>query len=230
MLALAAAAAGILLVEALPFGVELRLHNGLWSRYPLTTDAATALGCVAVAAVGIGALAASGAQSRRWVASGLLPAPALAGRAGAVVLLAALTIPNLGRWRTRDVLELGLTRQWAELGLRIRAATDDSATVAVVTAGAIPYLAHRTVVDLLGMNDPVIARERPRGGFLPGHNKWDYGHSIGTLKPDLIAQLYGQTPSDLAYLRATGYEPVAGGMWVRRDSRRVDVPRLERPL
>ena len=30
----------------------------------------------------------------------------------------------------------------------------------------------------------------------PGHNKWDYTHSIGVLKPDYIVQLWKPTAED----------------------------------
>lgn len=70
------------------------------------------------------------------------------------------------------------------------------ATMAIMAAGISPYFAHRTAIDLLGKCDPVIAREpthRSQGqgrmrytDYVPGHMKWDYAYSIGTLKPDII--------------------------------------------
>ena len=52
------------------------------------------------------------------------------------------------------------------------------------------------MIDLLGKNDRHIARllaRLPAGAkpfFVPGHIKWDYAYSIGTLRPDVVAQLW----------------------------------------
>lgn len=121
------------------------------------------------------------------------------------------------------------------LALAVRNITSDDATVAVVWAGAIPYFANRTAIDFLGKNDPVIAHMRANlpGGlrrflkFHPGHNKWDLQHSIGTLKPDLIAQLWWDLPPSLA----PEYRKIHPGsleMYARRGSQRVLWNQLER--
>ena len=62
----------------------------------------------------------------------------------------------------------------------------------MVGAGVLPYLADRTAIDLLSKNDTTIAHEPmhidSKVAFYPGHLKWDYDYSIGTLKPDLIVE------------------------------------------
>lgn len=114
--------------------------------------------------------------------------------------------------------------------LLIRSLTDADAHIAVVWAGSIPYFARRFAIDLLGKNDAKIAHEEMRtdsdfarkSGFYPGHLKWDYAYSIGQLKPDLVAQIWGVEPENLPWL--SNYVPIAiqGFHWyVRRDSRHL---------
>ncbi len=103
-------------------------------------------------------------------------------------------------------------RAMVQQGLLLRRITRPNATIAVFWAGAIPYFAERTAVDLSGKNDRTIARHavsrplRPYAGlgriaaFLPGHMKWDYAYSIGRLKPDIVAQLWAYPEEAEAYL------------------------------
>jgi len=118
--------------------------------------------------------------------------------------------------------------------------TAPGATIAVVWAGAPIYYARREGIDLLGKMDPVIAHgpHHPGAPMYPGHDKWDFGYSIGTLRPDLIAQYAWFTAADIDRFVAAGYEPVRldpvrfaealaldiprALLWVRSDSIRVD--------
>jgi hypothetical protein len=62
----------------------------------------------------------------------------------------------------------------------------------------------------------VIAHSQPHanGGsldnvdeiFRPGHNKWDYQHSIVELRPDIVAQIWGSSKEMDPYLQEGGYE------------------------
>ena len=91
------------------------------------------------------------------------------------------------------------------IGLYVKEITEEDAKVAVVVAGAIPYYSDRLSIDLLGKNDKLIARNemKPTGGtspldFRPGHSKWDYAHSIGDQRPDVIVELWAGTSDEAA--------------------------------
>lgn len=94
--------------------------------------------------------------------------------------------------------------RYAQMGLALRGLTTPDAVIAVVTAGNIPYFAERPAIDLLGKNDPLIAKGPARinsslfepGNYRPGHNKWDYAYSIGQLQPDVIAQIWDGTEEE----------------------------------
>jgi hypothetical protein len=70
--------------------------------------------------------------------------------------------------------------------------TTPEADIAVIGAGSIPYYTGRPAIDILGKCDSYIAHlpaHIPSGGLAkirPGHMKWDYEHSFGKLKPDMI--------------------------------------------
>lgn len=108
------------------------------------------------------------------------------------------------------------TQRYTTLGLLINDITDPQAHIAVVTAGSIIYFAEREGIDMLGKSDRVIAHSLPHenGGtldnvdeiFRPGHNKWDYQHSIVDLSPDIVAQIWGSSKEMEPYLEAGGYE------------------------
>lgn len=90
---------------------------------------------------------------------------------------------------TRDPAQL--TRATAErantmIGYLLRANTEPDATVAHFWAGAAAYFSQRRGLDLLGKCDPVIARQEAKAGLMkPGHNKYDFAHSLA-LEPDVI--------------------------------------------
>lgn len=96
--------------------------------------------------------------------------------------------------------------RYASIGLKLGELTTPEATIAVVTAGNLPYFSERTSIDLLGKIDRVIARQDAHlnaslfepGNYRPGHNKWDYAYSIGELQPDVIAQLWEDTDAEAA--------------------------------
>jgi hypothetical protein len=103
------------------------------------------------------------------------------------------------------------------VALWLRAQTPPGATVAVRWAGALPYFAERTAIDLLGKSDRRIARlpmvGPPPGlhrfvGFWPGHLKWDYAHSIGRLRPDVV---FNMTYDDDLLTHLGDYRPVRVG-------------------
>jgi hypothetical protein len=80
---------------------------------------------------------------------------------------------------------------------------------AVFLAGVLPYfLEDWRFHDLLGKSDAHIARTRAYPGP-PGHNKWDFAYSLGTLKPDLVvtaAPYTGATDEGMARQLAAGHD------------------------
>lgn len=159
-------------------------------------------------------LVASRDKKAKWVQ------PASQGLVSAFTLLALFSFNNLlvqnavAKWSLRDkpVFTESVER-YALMGLALREVTTEDATIAVVTAGNIPYFSDRTSIDLLGKNDPVIARGPARinsslfepGTFRPGHNKWNYAYSIGELQPDVVAQIWEGTDEEAAPFLA-GYD------------------------
>ena len=106
-----------------------------------------------------------------------------------------------------------------KLGLSIAEHTAPDTVIAVHAAGQIPYYSERTTIDLLGLNDPVVAKGPAHGEFYPGHNKWDYAYSIGELQPDLIADNFVALA---AFMRSNEqYYKLDNGIYIRKDSRLV---------
>lgn len=169
------------------------------------------------------------------------------------LLVAAFVWVNLvgqpARWKQWLLVapppEVESNARMVRLALTVREVTDPRATVAVVWAGSIPYFSRRLAVDLLGKNDPVVARgpvrleglsalsgcpcrapETPAKGwrafraYVPGHAKWNLDHSLGVRKPDLLAQFWWKLPERFAgiYRKASADE---FELWVRRDSEHV---------
>ncbi|NTW98296.1 MAG: hypothetical protein HGB28_07100, partial [Oscillochloris sp.] len=129
---------------------------------------------------------------------------------GLSVGVALLTLLNVNATRGADSwgewlllvppMHVAENRRHVEQALLIQQITGDQAKVAVVFAGELPYFADRYVIDMLGKNDFEIghATMRTLPGpaieqltyFYPGHLKWDYAHSIGTLQPDIVAEMW----------------------------------------
>jgi hypothetical protein len=103
-----------------------------------------------------------------------------------------------------------------KLGLFIAENTSPKAIIAVHAAGQIPYFSERNTIDLLGLNDPVVAKSIGQGEFYPGHNKWDYEYSITQLQPDLIADNFAPLAD---FMRGNKqYNKLDNGIYVRIDS------------
>jgi hypothetical protein len=131
------------------------------------------------------------------------------------------------RWTVDNAPMLNSDILRARLGVHIRENTDPMAVIAVHAAGQIPYYSHRQTVDLLGINDPVIARGPAAATFRPGHNKWNYPYSIGLLKPDLLADEWSESNAYMA--TQPDFTRLANGIWVRKDSQHVDPQGLAQP-
>jgi hypothetical protein len=156
-----------------------------------------------------------------------VPAGSRRAALGAAIGLAALLVVSgepWAKWLISNAPMLRTDVQRARLGLHIQAHTDPGAVVAVHAAGQIPYFAERSVIDLLGKNDPVIARGAPAGPFAPGHNKWNYEYSILELRPDVIADNFHRFGAFIEDVPE--YRRLPSGIYVRTDSRLVDVDGL----
>ncbi len=88
------------------------------------------------------------------------------------------------------------SKRYVEISRVLDDITSPDASVAVVTAGNIPYFSQRYTIDLLGKSDKVVARTAPHlnglldSDYRPGHDKWDLAYSIDTYQPDVIAQAW----------------------------------------
>jgi hypothetical protein len=129
------------------------------------------------------------------------------------------------RWAIENGFIVGEDERAVRLGLLLRETVAPDGTIAISRAGCSPYFAERRAIDLLGKNDPVIARMPPAiPTFVPGHNKWDLRYSIGVLQPDLACDLPRRL-GDTAYLGELGYRAI-GGTCFFRPGARLDEPRL----
>jgi hypothetical protein len=113
-----------------------------------------------------------------------------------------------------------------KLGLHIANNTTPEAVIAVHAAGQIPYFSERTTIDLLGLNDPVVAKGLGHGEFYPGHNKWDYDYSIGELQPDLIVDNFAPLASFMQGNEK--YKKLRNGIYIRKNSGFVDAKGLSK--
>jgi len=111
-----------------------------------------------------------------------------------------------------------------KLGVHIMKGTADDATIAAHAAGQISYYSNRRTLDLLGKSDPIVAHGPPSTSFRPGHNKWNYEYSIMTLKPDLIADEWGELKIFLS--NQPEYYRLENGIWVRKDSTLLNIDEL----
>ncbi len=155
--------------------------------------------------------------------------PALqAGIAGSVAIAALLVISGTPwvNWVIDNAPLLKADVRRVKLGLAIAEFTSPQAVIAVHAAGQIPYYSGRKTIDLLGLNDPVIAKGPITGPFYPGHDKWNYDYSIMQLKPDLIADNWVKLGD---YMRGKQeYQELDNGMYVRKDSTLLNVDALSK--
>jgi hypothetical protein len=183
------------------------------------TPAFVLLGCaVAIAAV---ALLAHRAEVRLNAAAAL---------ALALLAVAATSADPLTSWVRSNAQDLALERVWTETGVAIGHDTAPGTAVAMAAAGNMAYFGGRPAIDLLGKMDPVVAHRAPTSivpiRYRPGHNKWDYDHSIRQLRPPVVASLWWALPSDLCNMERWGYRQIAPRFYVLRGVRGVSEARL----
>ncbi|MGI8608576.1 MAG: hypothetical protein ACR2MY_05010 [Candidatus Dormibacteria bacterium] len=160
--------------------------------------------------------------------------PAAASALALGLLLAATTV---GRdyvpWVRHNAYLVAFDITLAQNGMELRDATSPNTTIALTAAGAQAYYADRTAIDLLGKSDRVIAHgpdRVPYPYYQPGHAKWNYAYSIGTLRPDLVFGLFSDTDQDRRQIEAWGYQQLGDRVYVRRDSVGVDGVAVRRIL
>lgn len=119
------------------------------------------------------------------------------------------------------------------IAVALQGATRPGTSVAVIGAGTIPYLLpDRYAIDILGKTDPLIAHGEVRAPMSiediptmrPGHMKWDYAHTFGELKPDVIVSLWEGTGEEAApYMHAYVYATISEKIrvYLLRDSPNV---------
>lgn len=108
-----------------------------------------------------------------------------------------VNIRSLERWlllRQPDFIEAN--KEYVDIVHELNKFATPKTRIAVVTAGAIPYFSELPAIDLLGKNDPIIARQQNHlpnniADIRPGHMKWDYDYTLGELQPDVIVQVWG---------------------------------------
>lgn len=113
---------------------------------------------------------------------------------------------NVERWLLqRRATFIAGNEQNIYYAIGLKRITKPGASIAVIGAGTTPYLLpDRYAIDLLGKADPVIAHGPIRfpmsivdiPNMRPGHMKWNYVHSIGELKPDVIVLLWEGTEDE----------------------------------
>jgi len=93
----------------------------------------------------------------------------------------------------RDIQEVSA---WKEVGAWLRAHASRDATIAVIPAGAIPYVSKLRAIDMLGLNDATIAlREMPAlASGLPGHEKFDVDYVLSRRPEIILLGVYGLDP------------------------------------
>jgi hypothetical protein len=145
-------------------------------------------------------------------------------------------IPFQRHLRNNDALGAKVNLYVTEVVENLAPITSSEAVVATVWAGVPAYYSDRSMIDLLGKNDVLIASSPPRGDFFPGHNKWDYNYSIGQLRPDVIFQTFtrGLETNLQERIREWGYEKYCtsaqpfpkDGVYFRVDSTRINRSKL----
>lgn len=158
---------------------------------------------LAIAAADVGARALSNKSAGR----NSLMTTGLTGLVGAVVL-AVTSAGGYGTWLREGTALPQIDAYVFANTMLLAEATAPDAVIAVYGAGST-YWSQRPAVDLLGKNDPVIAQAPlRRDSFrIPGHDKWNYEHSIVQLRPDIVAaDFFRPNSSSQATFPATALE------------------------
>lgn len=122
---------------------------------------------------------------------------ALARGLAAATVLAALLAPWSGFLPALQ-RESFWVRHWEGLGRRLAERLPADTTIALCPVGALPYRSGFRTIDMLGLNEPAIARTKPdRSYYYPGHQRHD-GPYVLSRRPDLILLANGPVVEDPA--------------------------------
>ncbi len=224
-------ALAVVVVGGLAFGlvdawVGVLLHDLIGEHLGVTptgSDVATITAVVVVAALGLAFVVGGRRKLPPALASRRVLVPVIA----AAVLLAATGNAWLS-WAKDGGFYTARNQGATAYGLVLGEITRPGASIAVIWAGAPIYYAQRDGIDLLGKMDPVIAHgpHHPGVPMYPGHDKFDFDHSIGVLRPDVIAQYAWFTNADVDRFLADGYTPMRFAPGAHDDLTALDVPRM----
>ena len=137
----------------------------------------------------------------------------------ALALLVGLGGRAVDGWSTLRAIPGPVNDSYTSVCLALaleRSAVPAGSVVGVYYAGTTPYfLPHLRFHDFFGKSDRTIAHGRAHAGP-PGHNKWDYGYSLGHVRPDLIVTAEGfAQPDEASYrIQATGESGFHFGLWL----------------
>jgi hypothetical protein len=147
--------------------------------------------------------------------------------AGALMLL--VTLPAWTSWAD-DAGHLVVNNKYeTRIGLGLGRIAHGKPTIAVGAGGTIPYWSTLPAVDLLGKSDAVIAAgPSVRGGFMPGHTKWNYRYSICKLRPTLVTQLFQPIKADERLIEGCGYDHIFDNFYLRQGQKSFDRPPLSK--
>jgi len=188
--------------------------------------------CAAVDSIA-GRLAEAGRKPSQPVVPSLLRRPYFVACFVVLCLINFNTLKGPGslrQWVLADTtLHVRDHREMVRRSFVLREISDPEAKVALIWAGIIPYFADRQMIDLAGKNDRHVARlemhHPPPGAdrfryFHPGHLKWDYGYSIGELRPDVVLQVAYPPGEADPYLAGDYREVTLAGCryYLRRES------------
>ena len=137
---------------------------------------------------------------------------------------------GVGLWAVQNGFAVAQDKTHSRIGLAISKMSTDDAVVAVTRAGSLPYFSNRRSIDLLGKSDPVIAKGAAVFRFVPGHNKWNLDHSMGSRRPDLVCAVLSRPADLLDYLAMHEYLPLHLNCFVREDTQNVEVEALRTEL
>ncbi|AKV01378.1 acyltransferase 3 [Labilithrix luteola] len=130
-------------------------------------------------------------------------------------------------------------QDWGEIGRGVRhaLACDRDITIAVMAAGAIPYYSDLRTIDMLGLSDPVIAREGVILGNRPGHRRGASLPYLVSKQVNIVLHPWPRSDPDrfsLDYTRqgvANRYVPLSRGEELPKDASIIEIPiAKDRPL